>query len=125
MNWNRIIYQWLTTDPELTAVVPVDSFYVWLDGPPANRPFVVLRFGAETPTVVRGTDQGLTTWAHDDPGDFQRIREVLRLIRRRLEALIVPGAFPPVWIGDSEELPDDFLNTITRNSTYRLLGRAA
>lgn len=125
MNWNRIIYQHLISDPALTAVVPANSFYAWLDGPPANRPFVVLRFGAETPTVVKATEQELTTWAHDEPGDFQRIRTILRLIQTRLEALVLPGAYPPVWTGDSEEFPDDFLNTVTRNSTYRLLGRVA
>ncbi len=130
MNWNRAVYERLTNSPEFSALIPPDRVLagggINVIPPPEHRPFIVLRFGAESPTEVKpATDQSLEGWVHDDPGDFQRINEVLGVLKVVLQSMSGGDIISVVWTGNSEGFPDDSLRTITRYGTYRLLGKAA
>lgn len=93
--------------------------------PVAQRPFIVIRVGPK----LRGPFPGVhvhnaAIWVHDEPGDYGRIDTALEEIRAAIEGS-VPEAdgVAARWLGDSQELADDLLGTILRNTTYQLNGK--
>jgi hypothetical protein len=67
--------------------------------------------------------QNAELWAHDQPGSYARIDAILAAVRGALVGQVaLPGAVACRWQGDSQDLADDGLGTITRNSAFRLVG---
>lgn len=126
MDWRTWAYQKLIGDAAFTALVPAASVYGAgsLTQTPEKKPFVVLRFGPAIAAPVPDTHYTeLQVWAHDRPGDYLRIQEILAQAKTTLVGQIVSiGAIACRWQGDSNDLADDGLGTITRNSSFRLVG---
>jgi hypothetical protein len=126
MNWRQWIYEQLISDPQVTELVPAGSIYGSgsIGAPPASKPFLIIRMD---PTQVGRSSAwsvaNATIWAHDEPGDFGRIDEVLLRVRRALNRKIPgqPGGITVEWSGDSTDLADDGYGTISRNASYRLI----
>lgn len=100
---------------------------------PAERPFLQLRYGATTPGPARGgvgpNMRDLTIWVHDVPNDYTRIDKIVQQIKIVMLALeaeqsaLTDGWLAVVeWVGDSDDLADDGHRTITRNTSYRIVG---
>lgn len=67
--------------------------------------------------------QNAQIWAHDQPGSYQRIDSLLAAVRAALVGPVaLPGAIACRWQGDSQDLADDGLGTITRNSAFVFIG---
>lgn len=132
MDWRTWAYTRLTQNAPLAAVVPAADVYGAgsLLGAPERRPFIALRFGAETPELRDdekpvATSTGLTVYMHDDPGDYMRITTGLLLVRNALQGQVVDGVngICAIWQTDSPDLSDDTFKTILRYSEYRLVGK--
>lgn len=62
-------------------------------------------------------------WAHDDPGSYVRIDQILEACRFALSSAVSVGSvISAEWQGDSADFVDDQMKTITRSSTYRIAG---
>lgn len=130
MDWRQWIWDQLTGYASLIAIVPVDQMYGAgaVEGIPAEKPFVILRFEDHVPELMEGESeaahsQNLTVWAHDLPGSYARIDTILGLILSALTGQVSEqSAIACVTQGSSGDLADDSYGTITRNASFRLLG---
>src|SRR5688572_886235 len=93
-----------------------------LEHVPELRPFIIYRFGMRT-SSLRGDDdvtiysQPIQIFAHDNPGDYVQIEEILAVVK----TLLVPSQSPTVtWLNDSEDFRDDDFGTIVKWSSYQL-----
>jgi hypothetical protein len=69
------------------------------------------------------TDNFFTIWVYDVAGSYLRIDSLLSVIRDAFVGRVVePGAIACEWLGDSQELADEDLDRIVRNTSYRLIG---
>jgi hypothetical protein len=125
-DWRLWAWDQLTTDVPLTTLLPAAQMHGAgdLTGQPSVRPFLVVTFTSKVPELNDGEtpvshSQVLTVWVHDEPGSYSQIDSIIELVRA---ALIGDSARICVWTGDSGDLADDTYATITRNSTYRLVG---
>jgi len=124
MTWREFIFERLTGDAPLTALVG-DRIFGTLEGSP-DRPFVVIRFDPSVPAIKGAEVQDMTIWVHDEPESYTRIDEILPLIRAALEGPVSIAGENGIhvdWSGDSQDLSDDARGTILRSSSYRLAGR--
>lgn len=126
----ELIFQALINDSamNLLGITDASSFAVDVDTPEA-RPFLQLRWGRneeglrQTP-VTRRT---LVIWVHDEPGDYAVIDSIIARVKAVLVSLEgQPNGFGHLvaaeWRGDSEDLVDDGHKTITRNTSFELVG---
>jgi len=92
-----------------------------LTTPPPSKPYIVVRAGAAGTSAFRGVMfEDVSLWVHDDPGSYELIDELLEdTLRVMTNIPNGDGLFEFSWLGDSGELADDWLGTITRNGTYR------
>lgn len=122
MTYREWCYSRLTNDVMLASIVPPTSVYGAgsIGAIPAEKPFIVMRFGPVTRSI--GNVGTLTVWAHDEPGDYAKIDNILWHVRRLLDRAIPgePGLITLQWTSDSADLADDGFGTITKNSSYRL-----
>lgn len=124
----RTIWERITTDASITALVPVERWYergATKDTPPT--PYAVL---ADLGTDPRGGGKFarlLGVYVHDDRGNFGRIDDVLTLVRARLESAeqyvgtdgrLVSAGFQST----SDDGFDDATSTNTKNSVFRVVG---
>lgn len=109
---------------------------------PQVRPFMVLRWQAANPGFTTSNSGSalasfpiaqriLQVWVHDVPADYALIDQSLKRLRTLLmgvEGANVgeAGAWLHTigWEGDSDDLSDDEVGTITRNAQFRLTGSA-
>lgn len=92
------------------------------------RPFLQLRWGQNNVGLDVVTRRNLVIWVHDEPGDYSvKIDPILFRLRTLLPTL--EGASNGLghvvaveWTGDSEDLADDGHKTITRNTSFSLVG---
>lgn len=94
---------------------------------PEQRPFIQLRWSTTTPGLDVVSRRNLVVWVHDTPGDYDRIDRSIRRIRQVLTGLV--GAQHDFghlmvceWTGDSEDLADDGHGTITRTTSFSIVG---
>lgn len=127
-----IVFQHLTSDAALTALIPAER---WVSGrsledaPP--RPFAVVRFGGTFPGLAAVRAVRCEVWIHDDQGNYDLIDQVIELIKVRLDGKIhltnvaEPGSeiMQATWQGDSTDLFDPALKTNTKSTAYDLVGR--
>lgn len=123
-----LIYSELIADPILNILGITDSgtFAVDVDTP-AARPFIQLRWGRNDEGLDVVTRRTLTIWVHSEPGDYERIDLIIFRIRQLLPTLEARsnglGHLVGVeWTGDSEDLSDDGHKTITRWTSFVLVG---
>jgi len=116
-------------DLGLSALGIVDdaAFAVDVDTP-VQRPFIQLRWGRNDPGLDRVTRRNLVIWVHDNPGDYTvHIDPIILRLRTLLAGLegMSNGLGHVVaveWTGDSEDLSDDGHRTITRTTSFQLVG---
>jgi hypothetical protein len=113
----------LDADAALAALVGDRIFQASdLQEAPATKPFVVLRFLPTVPEVADARSHSLQAWAHDVPGSYVRIDDVLRKIRASLTSAANAGDFlEAIWNEDGPDLVDDVFRTVTRYSRYRIV----
>jgi hypothetical protein len=119
----------IIADPTLNGlgITGSSSFAVDVDTPQA-RPFLQLRWGANVPGLDTVTRRDLVIWVHDEPGDYSASIDPIILRLRTLLAGLVGqnnglGYVVAVeWTGDSEDLADDGHRTITRTTSFSLVG---
>jgi hypothetical protein len=131
MNWRQWIYERLALSAPLLAVIPENRIFSSgsLEGQVVSKPFLMIRTGLETPEIeddgqpVASSAQA-TVWVHDNPGSYVRIDSLLLIVRSSLIAPITSGqGVACIWQGNSNEFSDNTLGTITRNASFRLVGR--
>lgn len=138
MDWRTWIYDRLRLDASILADVPATDIYGAgsLIKPPARRPFIVIRFNAESPEVQDAdapmvTSQRGTIWVHDTPGDYLRIDRILRNTRTLIAGNVTGmkgnggGGIMAIWEGVSGDFADDVFGTITKYGEFRLVGKVA
>lgn len=95
------------------------------DGVP-ERPFITYRMHTDFPSPMGGKigrREYSQWWANDDPGDYLRIDEILRLIRLAVEAIPPHGSFlQAVWVETGVDLKDDAMGTINRYIRFQATG---
>ena|SRR5688500_5943102 len=118
----------LIQDPTLITlgVVPEGVFAGDVDTPD-QRPFLQLRWSNTTPGVDVVSRRDLVIWVHDNAGDYERIDSVIRRIKTIMSQLVgVPHAAGYLmvceWTGDSADLTDDGHGTITRTTSFSIVG---
>lgn len=132
------IYQAISNDTELNEM-GIDEDHVFpnysLDGSPSRESFVILRWEEQRLNAsVRRGPQRLTVWAHspvERSTDFSDLDRILARIKEVLEPMEqVEGEDGFVvtsvrFTGFGGDLKDPGYNTITKNSAFEVLFRAA
>lgn len=118
------IWQLLTTDPAITALVPAERWFQ--RGSVVDTPITPYGVLADLGTDTDPTRQ-LYVAVHDERGSYVAIEGVLRLVRTRLEAAEQYGGSDGRLVSakhltTSEDVVDDATNTNVKSSIYRYLG---
>lgn len=128
MDWRSWTHGRLTdvAAVDLHALIPAANIFGAgsLEGSPAVKPFIMQRFGPKVRRIPEGPySRTVSIWVHDVPGDYLRIESALGLIRPLLEGQVAEaGAISCEWAGDSGDLADDGYGTITRYTSFTLVG---
>lgn len=119
----------ILADPTLNGLgIDGDNCFAVDVDTPQERPFLQLRWGRNDVGLDVVTRRNLVIWVHDQPGDYSaRIDPILYRLRFLIPSLVgqsdgtsyMQGA---EWTGDSEDLADDGHRTITRNTSFSLVG---
>lgn len=127
MNWRQYL------KGKMDGIAVANGFAVHaagsLTGSPKVRPFIVINVGQDVPELNDGdapawSKRSASIWVHDDPGSYDRIDDIIVAIRTALVGQVAqPGAIAITWDGDSDQLADDMMGTIVRNTNYQLVGR--
>lgn len=124
-NWRVWMAETLVDSTVLTEVLDADDVYGAgsLQGSPAVKPFAVIKMDPSTPARVPGARVSQATLSvHDNPGAYDTIDAVLRAAEAALAGQVaLPGAICCTWAGDTQDLADESLGTIYRQSTYTLM----
>lgn len=89
-----------------------------------ERPFVTYRMHTDFP-LQRGLGRReyAQVWANDEPGDYLRIDEILRLCRIAVEAAPSEDDFLEArWIETGVDLADQAMGTINRYIRFQFTG---
>lgn len=129
----------LRSDEELSELVAPENILTnySLEGRPSNLEpgaFIILRWEEEnTSSSVPSVTRTLTVWAHypaEKSTDYSRLDSIMGVVKKILTGLEhVAGQDGQTvtcveYNGASPDLKDDAFNTISRNSTFRVLSRA-
>lgn len=129
------VYNLLVGDTQLSALgITASTIFsvASMDTAPRTQPFVVLRWSnlnVRWNMANQRGKQNLQVWAHDHGGDYGRIVSVLdRVFDILTNASHIVGSDGYImtqadWRGESEDLKDDGLKTITRNSAWEIVSR--
>lgn len=134
IDWRIWLWDRLRGSSSFTDLVP--EFNILgagsLTGVPEVKPFVVLHIGDELYEMPGVTRTLATVFAHDEPGNYLLVDEVLKTTRT---VLCGPGqttgpVYPPPsggiavkWDGDGPDQSDEGFQTVMRRSTFSLIGR--
>jgi hypothetical protein len=123
-----LVFQAITGDSEMQSmgIGGVNSFAGDVDTP-EYRPFLQLRWGRNDVGLDVVTRRTVNIWVHDEGGDYGRIDSIILRLRALLPTLEGQdngsGHLMAVeWTGDSEDLADDGHKTITRYTSFSLVG---
>lgn len=137
MTARAAVYSLLVGDSTLSALgIGVSNIFSsnGTDDPPADQPFLFIRWGLTQTRWGVANQPGKTfmeLWAHDHGGSYARINAILERCKEILEpATHVVGSDGYVltqvdWRGTSEDLVDDGYKTLTRNHGYEVVSRKA
>ena len=124
----------IIADSELMGLIPAER---WVSGgsltaenAPA-RPFAVIRFGVTGVGMAHIHRMSATIWIHDDPGSYGQIDDIIFRLNAILDGVeqVSDGAGNELmrcsWESNSGDLYDPGFRTITRNSTFAIVGKGA
>jgi hypothetical protein len=126
INWRKWVHDTLTGSISLSAVNILAAGSVTSV---PEKPFIVYHLDDDMPVMMDGgmpvaSYRTCRIWAYDEVGSYETVDSLLDDVRK---AMIGPvsssNGISCDWEGDSGELVDDVYDAITRNSTYRLVGR--
>ncbi|MET0416547.1 MAG: hypothetical protein ABW022_11060 [Actinoplanes sp.] len=123
-----LIFQAIIADPTIVgAGIDGDNSFAGDVDTPEYRPFLQLRWGRNDVGLDVVTRRTLNIWVHDEGGDYGRIDAIISRLRALLPTLEGQdngsGHLMAVeWTGDSEDLTDDGHKTITRFTSFSLVG---
>lgn len=133
MNWAQWTYDKLVGIPTIAALPQIGTKAPVLSGGSLTGrqevdQFIVYRLGTGA-ALLRddmrpvATEQLVQVWVYDAVGGYGRVNSLLSDIRDAFIGQIAePGAVSCEWIGDSQELADEDLDRIVRNTSFRLIG---
>jgi len=125
-DWRSWVFSTLSTDATVLPHVPASRILGAgaLEGSVNDKPFINIMFDQDVPGPFPGVStQRCVVWVHDEPGDYLRIGTVLRAVRSALSGQVAgAGAVGCRWLGDSQDLSDESMGTITRNATFGMSG---
>lgn len=89
-----------------------------------KRPFITYRLHTDFPVGGgMGRREYSQIWANDDPGDYERIDEILHVVRLAVEAIPPNGDFLEArWVETGVDLKDDAMGTINRYIRFQMTG---
>jgi hypothetical protein len=95
---------------------------IWPGTPP--RPFLTYRMHTDFPVMGGvGRREYCQLWANDDPGDYEKIDEILRLSRIAVEAIPHTDDFLEArWVETGVDLEDKAMGTINRYIRFQFTG---
>jgi hypothetical protein len=126
-----LIGRTLTTDAKLNELGLVRASYFSGDVDTVTaRPYVVARWLSRLPGVGESRPQGVTFYVHDRPNDYTRINAIIYRMRQVLTGLgpqrTDTGWITQVdWVNDSDDLSDDSVPTILRQTTFTIIASGA
>lgn len=114
-----------------SPLVALNGDRVWLatalESIPSTKPFIIYRVGLSTSSLrgdglTRVLSSPIQVFIHDDPGDYARIDQMLRMARVMLEggSSSEHGIISCDWIEDSEDLRDDEFHTNLRWGRFQV-----
>jgi hypothetical protein len=117
------IYTALWTDGDWPNLVPGELWqYSSFDQVPETKPFAVIRWDFGQSGIVHrgiGSTKAFSIWAHDIPGDYVRIDQILDRAQQILEALLNEDDFLECRrLDTSPDLEDPEMGTILRYSRF-------
>lgn len=120
-----IVFQALRTSNELAAIVEDRIGAASRFDKQSKRPLVAIRAHTDFPALGRvGRREYIQVWAHDDPGDYETIDNILVICRDAIEAVQSSVALGPFlearWIETGVDLRDDVMESITRYSRFQV-----
>jgi hypothetical protein len=127
-------YNRLRLNAAVTDLVSETSIYGGgsITGPPAEKPFIVIRVDNEFREMPGHSRIMVTVWAHDEPGNYVRIGQVLKAVRNALcgngqtaGAVLSQAASPNgivQWMSDGPDQSDFDFGTLMKSSQYQLVG---
>lgn len=125
----KLIRDAIIADPTLNSLgIDSDNCFAVDVDTPQERPFLQLRWGRNDIGLDVVTRRNLVIWVHDQPGDYTaHIDPILFRLRAVITSLVgvahTTGYLVEAeWNGDSEDLADDGHKTITRNTSFSLVG---
>lgn len=127
MNWRQWVHATLIGNTAFANLVPPTRIHgaASLTARPAAAPFVVVQFQPSTPAVKDGVAYrlGFQVWAHDEPGSYVAIDAILGAAATALVGTVaLPGAVRVDWQGNSQDLADDGLSTVTKFASFVAIG---
>lgn len=132
--WRRWVYDKIRLWGPLFPLLPQDQIFAAgsLQVPPADRPFMHIRFEDTTPGLIPEVSlTRLSLWVHDAPGSYLGIETILREARTALvgadaqvgQVRDLASGVAVVWQGESGDLSNPDYGTILRFSSYDLHGK--
>lgn len=134
IDWDVWLRGRLADDLSLAALMP-EGVQVFpggsLEEAPRRKPFLIFHLDQEVRAPFPGHSlQNASVWAHDEPGSYYRIGQVLKAVRNALcgagyttgQAGAPNGGGIARWVSTSGDLSDDAFKTIVRYSQYQLHG---
>lgn len=127
----KTIYSILTTDMSTEMVPGGWHQHGSLDQAPV-RPFGTYRLrlsGSSVTSHSASREVGLELWVHDDPGSYNRIDGILNELDTVFLAVVHRSAAEgesisqTKWDSRSPDLNDDGLRTITKMTSFTLIGK--
>lgn len=115
--------------PALIAIIPADRWFgsgSIVDTP--TRPFAEIRFGGVFPGMANITRRRLEVWIHDEEGSYERIDQVIGLLKTAISGMTNVQSGPSEvicanWISDSTDLYDDGYRTNAKSTGFDVIGR--
>lgn len=122
----------IINEPSLTALIPAErwkgSGSVTEENVP-ERMFAVIRYGIENIGMADLKRCLVTIWVHDQQGTYEDINKVLSALYGRLDHVAgqQDGSGNEItsceWQSNSGDLYDTGFRTITRNTTFEIIGK--
>ena len=85
-------------------------------------PYMVYKVSSLTPRIATALNTQLQVWAHDEPGDYTTIDDILARVKEVLESQGNSGDFLSAeWLDGSEDGFDDATGTIMRYDRYTIV----
>lgn len=123
----KLIYNLWSTHAPLMDLLPGGLYGDRAEFTTEIKPFGVLIHQGPLPGISSHMQARTTLWVHDEPGDYTRIDEALRVARNYLLSA-VPVLLDGVWLNDvrwegtSDDLLDTERRTNVKNATFLLTG---